>query len=278
MKTALLYNSKKKESLDFTPILAQQLQGLGFVIFSPGGQPGFSTDDLQGIDFSSCDAAIVLGGDGTLLASARVLAPQKVPFFGINLGRMGFLSSAQPSDLPRILPQLLAGDFMIHERLMLQASLIREGETQASLTALNDFVVSFSGNPRSISIDLSIDQQPVATYDADGIIVATPSGSTGYSFSAGGPLITENTDTLLITPICPHTFFSRAIVAASGSQIDLINHGASGAASLMADGQIHVPLQRDDRIAISAADYRARIIQFGGHNYYQWIKQKLCRI
>lgn len=278
MKTALLYNPKKKESIHYFSLLAQQLDDLGFETLSSANQPGFSTSNLQGIDFSSCDLAIILGGDGTLLAAARVLAPQKVPFFGVNLGRMGFLSSASQNDLASVLPQLLTGDYFIREKLMLQADLIRDDAVEERYNALNDFVVSFSVNPRSISFDLSIDLQPVATYNADGIIVATPSGSTGYSFSAGGPLITENTDTILITPICPHTFFSRPIVSASTSHIDLISRSASCAASLIADGQVSVPLLRNDRIAISAADYRARIIQFASGNYYERIKKKLYHV
>jgi NAD+ kinase len=278
MKTALLYNSQKRNSFHFCSHLAQQLKDLGFELYSTADQPGFSTNNLEGLDFSSYDLAIVLGGDGTLLAAARVLAPQKVPFFGVNLGRMGFLSSASPSDLAVILPQLLSGDYFIREKLMLQADLIRDQEVEEHFTALNDLVVSFSVNPRSIAIDLNIDLQPVATYNADGIIIATPSGSTGYSFSAGGPLITENTDTMLITPICPHTFFSRPIVAASTSHIDLISRSASGAASLIADGQVSIPLLRNDRIAISAAAYRARIIQFASGNFYERIKKKLYRV
>ena len=275
MKIVIIYNAKRKMSVDFTSTLAKYLYDRGVEVMTCHGKPGISITDLDGIDFSSCDAGIVLGGDGTLLAAVRALSLFDIPLFGVNLGRVGFLSSTEADGAFEAVDKLLAGQYCIKERLMIKASLIRNGKEEAAFTAFNDFVVSSGEYSRAITFDLSIDSQAIDSYNADGVIVSTPTGSTGYSLSAGGPILMDDMDITLITPICPHTFFSRPIVASAGSEIEIVFKSDSHTAFLTADGQFRVTLAKNDLVAISAADKKARIIQFGRNDYFSRIKKKI---
>lgn len=278
MKTVLLYNSKNKDSLDFANILSQYLYDLGVETMLCKDSYCHSLTDFENAGFSGCDAGIVLGGDGTLLAAARIFAVFSLPFFGINMGRVGFLSSAEKDEAFSALERLVHGNYDIEERLMIKASLIRKEKEVASFIAFNDFVINSGGYSRSINYDLCIENQSGVSYNADGVIIATPTGSTGYSFSAGGPILMDNMNIILITPICPHTFFSRPIVASAKSEIIIICRSNSYVASLFSDGQFRASLQKDERIVVSAADYKAKLIRFGNNDYFKRIITKLYRI
>lgn len=277
MKIVIIYNAKRERSVGFTSTLAKYLYERGAEIMPGPDKPGFPIDQLEGVDFSSCDAGIVLGGDGTLLAAVRALSVFDIPLFGINMGRVGFLSSTEEDGALAAVDKLLAGRYSLRERLMIKASLIRDGEEQSVFTAFNDFVVSSGEYSRAITFDLSVDAQAIDSYNADGVIVSTPTGSTGYSLSAGGPILMENMDIMLITPICPHTFFSRPIVASADSKIDIVFKSDSHSAFLTADGQFRVTLAKNDLVSISAAEKKARIIQFGPDDYFERIKKKIYR-
>lgn len=277
MKIVIIYNAKRERSVEFTSTLSQYLYDHGAEVMPCYDKPGFSIEDLDGVDFSSCDAGIVLGGDGTLLAAVRALSVFDIPLFGVNMGRVGFLSSTEADDALAAVDKLLAGKYIIRERLMIKAALIRQGREKSVFTAFNDFVVSSGEYSRAITFDLSIASQAIDSYNADGVIVSTPTGSTGYSLSAGGPILMDDMDITLITPICPHTFFSRPIVASAGSEIDIVFKSDSHTAFLTADGQFRVTLAQNDLVSISAADKKAKIIQFGPDDYFARIKKKIYR-
>jgi len=274
MKLALIYNEKRERTIELTGELAKYLYALNVDIMLCGDIPGFSLDNMKGVDFSQCDTAVVMGGDGTMLAAVREIAPYGVPLFGINMGRVGFLTSVEKEDAFSAIDKLLKGEYTIRERLIIKAGVMRDGKLYASHTAFNDFVVGTGAYSRAITFDLSIDGQPINSYNADGIIVSTPTGSTGYSLSAGGPILMDDMDITLITPVCPHTFFSRPIVASASGKIDIL---CNSKACLTGDGQTCTTLEQGDLVFISAAESKARIIQFGENDYFERIKNKLYK-
>lgn len=276
---AIAYNNTSEKCQRLLLQLADYIQRQGGQLLHNDGAPGFLVTELNRHDLRSCTAVICLGGDGTLLAAVRQLAPLGVPLFGVNMGRVGFLSAVEKDGAFAAVDRLLAGDYCIQERMMLNCRLKRNGQVITECSAFNDIVVSSGINSRAVTLDLSIDCERITSYNADGIIVATPTGSTGYSLSAGGPIVVEDMDIMLITPVCPHSFFSRSIVASALSEVEIINGSASQAASLTADGQFRFALEKEDEIAISAAAYKARIIRFaGGSGYFERIKNKLYRM
>lgn len=275
MYIAFTYNSKNPSALQLMQAMAAYMKAKGVQVLEHDGECGVALTRIHNCDFSGCDACVSLGGDGTLLATTRRVARYGVPLFGVNMGQVGFLSAVEKERAFDALDSLLAGNYTIQERLMLMASLTRGGRGLTSCTAFNDIVVSSGINSRAVTLDLSIDGETINSYNADGIIMSTPTGSTGYSLSAGGPIILEDLDVTLITPVCPHSFFSRPIVASAASQVEIVNRSEARAASLTADGQFRFTLERDDIITVSQSPYRARMIRFNGDSYFQRIKRKL---
>lgn len=272
---ALVYNTKHETSYDLLLTLVDYIRQQGASVFLCGDRPGFMVTELEQHSFAGCDAVVVLGGDGTMLSVARAVAPYGIPLFGINMGRVGFLSSVERSDAFQAIDDLLCGNYTIEERLLLNAQLNRDGQTIKTCTAFNDIVVSGGDMFRAVPLDLYIDEEKINSYNADGIIVSTPTGSTGYSLSAGGPIVMGALDVMVITPVCPHTFFSRPIIASADSQVMITNQYDSNMVTLTADGQIWLKLVYKDEIIISQARDKVRLIHFGGDFYFDRIKSKL---
>ena len=275
MYIAFTYNAKNPSAKQLMQAMAAYMQAKGVRVLEHDGEYGIPLTSIHNCDFSGCDVCISLGGDGTLLATTRRVAEFGVPLFGVNMGQVGFLSAVEKEKAFDALDNLLAGNYTIQERLMLTAELYRNSTMMTSCSAFNDIVVSSGINSRAVTLDLSIDGEPINSYNADGIIMSTPTGSTGYSLSAGGPIVMEDLDITLITPVCPHSFFSRPIVASAASKVEIINRSEASAASLTADGQYRFTLERDDVITVSQASHRARMIRFNGDSYFQRIKRKL---
>lgn len=278
MKVVLIYNINKQESLAVCNDLAKYLYEHGIEIMPCGEKPAFSFDDLADTDFSLCDLGIVLGGDGTILATARVLSKFDLPFFGVNMGQVGFLSSTEKNYLYADIDKLLVGDYCIKEKLMLTARINRLGLDLEAYTAFGDFVINSDFCSRSITFEIIIDDNESTSYNADGVIIASPTGATGYSFSAGGPILMDNLDVIQITPVCPHSFFSRPILTAANSQITIVSTSPNNQSSLTVDGYLRISLQQNDQIIITRGNKAAKIIQFGCPDYLQRIKTKLFRI
>ncbi|MDO4581004.1 MAG: NAD(+)/NADH kinase [Bacillota bacterium] len=276
---AVIFNGENAKSRAKAAEVAAYIGERQAGLFAPPGGFGYTIDDLrEGVDFGGCDAAVVLGGDGTLLAAVRHLSEYGVPLFGVNMGRVGFLSSVENEQAFDAIDWYLAGNYFIQERLMLSCKLYRGGREIESCTAFNDLVVNSGVFSRAVTLDLFIDKQKINSYNADGIIVSTPTGSTGYSLSAGGPIVMEDLSIMLITPVCPHTFFSRPIVASAAGEVEIVCKSAAGVASLTSDGQYRFSVEKEDEIAISAADTKALIIRFSQHHYFERIKEKLYKI
>ncbi|MBQ9882430.1 MAG: NAD(+)/NADH kinase [Synergistes sp.] len=197
-----------------------------------------------------------------------------MPLFGVNMGRVGFLSSVEPDCVYQAIDKMLDGEYWLRDRLLVKAQVSRDEKLFAEYIALNDFVIGSGMFSRAITFDLWIDNEQINSYNADGIIISTPTGSTGYSLSAGGPILMDDMDITLITPVCPHTFFSRPIVANASSKVEIV---CNSKASLTVDGQFRLPLIKNDEVKICGADIKAKIIQFANNDYFERIKNKLYR-
>jgi NAD+ kinase len=221
------------------------------------------------------DLLLVLGGDGTLLAAAREAAPRGIPILPINLGGLGFLTSFTMEELYPALEDALAGRAAISERVLLLVERTQAGNTLTEQRVLNETVVHKGTLARMIELELYIDGGFVCRYRADGLIVATPTGSTAYSMSAGGPIVHPAVESILITPICPHTLSDRPVVVQDGSKIELRMAENSDSVFLTLDGQTGVPLQASDRIRITRAAERLKLIHPANKTYFEILRNKL---
>ena len=218
---------------------------------------------------------MVLGGDGTLLAAAREAAPRGIPILPVNLGSLGFLTSFTLEELYPALAETLAGKAETSERVMLTASLLRKGQAIESKNVLNEVVVNKGALARMIEVELYIDEEFVCRYRADGLIVATPTGSTAYSLSAGGPIVHPDVESLVVTPICPHTLTDRPVVIGDGCKIEMRLRGDAESVYLTLDGQKGILMQSEDRVGIARAKERLKLIQPHRKSYYEILRSKL---
>ena len=222
------------------------------------------------------DLLIVVGGDGTLLKAAHAVAARPIPLVGVNLGRLGFLADITPEQLQDDIRAMLQGEFTREERLLLEAAATRGGKTEAMVTALNDVVVHKSDGGRLIEFETWVDGHFLCAYRADGIVVATPTGSTAYALSAGGPILHPAMDAMALVPICPHTLGDRPLVVAGNSRIEVrIGDTHGGGAQVTWDGQHVESLQTGDRVEVHCAAKRISFIHPRGYDYYKILRTKL---
>jgi len=220
---------------------------------------------------------ITLGGDGTLLNTAREIASAGIPICGINMGQLGFLTEVELSDLAPALDRLISGDYQIEQRLMLDAIIVRQSAPIHISSALNDVVISKSGVSRMIKLKLYVNDDFTANYAADGLIIATATGSTGYSLSAGGPIINPNLKVFVLTPICPHTLHAKSLVVSEEEEIKVTMVSNQDDAALTIDGQNVYNLLPDDVVLVKRAPFRVGFIKCTGRSYYETLRTKLWR-
>lgn len=221
------------------------------------------------------DILLVLGGDGTLLAAARVAASRGIPILPINLGSLGFLTSFTVEELYPALEETLAGRSSMSERVMLQVELVRAGTIIDCQHVLNDAVLNKSALARMIEVELFIGDEFVCRYRADGLVVATPTGSTAYSLSAGGPIVHPTVEAFVITPICPHTLTDRPVVVRDSCRIEMKLAGDAESVFLTLDGQTGIPMQSEDRIRIARSSLCLKLIQPPRKSYFEILRSKL---
>ncbi|MBI4851477.1 MAG: NAD(+)/NADH kinase [Acidobacteria bacterium] len=218
---------------------------------------------------------VVLGGDGTMLATARLLGGRCVPVIGVNFGLLGYLTEFSVDELFPLLERVLTGDFYIEKRVQLYASVIRNGSCVTRGTVLNDVVVNKSALARMIDLECWINGQLINRFRADGLIISTPTGSTAYSLSAGGPLIHPSIHAMLITPICPHTLTNRPLVVSDENPIELVLVTPREEVTLTLDGQIGFSLKHLDRISVRKSEHYFQLVQATNKNYFSVLKNKL---
>lgn len=225
---------------------------------------------------SSLDLLITLGGDGTLLRGARLVAPHGIPVLGVNLGRLGFLTSVGPDELDFAFSSLMAGDAVLDERMMLQVKAeTSRGELQGGDLAVNDVVLHRGGVARMIRMRVHAHGEEVGTYSADGIILATPTGSTAYSLSAGGPIVPPALDCIIATPICPHTMAVRPLVLSAAETISVEVLYPTEELILTIDGQQAMLLMPGDQLVVSRAKLPLRLVRFPGQTFFSTLRRKL---
>ena len=218
---------------------------------------------------------LVLGGDGTLLAAAKVAAPLGIPILPINMGSLGFLTSFKAEEMYSALDDTLACRLPLSERVMLDVELIRDGRVIERQTVANESVINKGTLARMIDLELIIDNEFVARYRVDGLIVATPTGSTAYSLSAGGPIVHPSVESWIITPICPHTLTDRPVVIRDSSIIDVHLSAGTESVFLTLDGQTGIPMHQSDRVRMTRSKERLKLIQPVKKSYFEILHSKL---
>lgn len=276
----IIANSDKDENLKLSYEIADYLtsQGKHCVIRRKDEKGADShsqllTEDVEGI--------LVLGGDGTLLRAARELADRKIPFLGINLGHLGYLAEIEKQSVQAALEKLIADEYTVEERMMLSGSVYVDGAKTEHDVALNDIVLNRFGNLRVVNYDIYVNDQYLNSFTADGIIVSTPTGSTGYSLSAGGPIISPTASLLMLTPICPHTLNSRSIVFSGEDRIRIqIGEGRRGGldeACVTFDGDTCVHMKTGDYVEIQKSTEVTRILKINQVSFLEVLRNKLSR-
>ena len=223
---------------------------------------------------AGADWIIVLGGDGTMLSAARLVEERSIPILGINMGGLGFLTEATVDDLYPSLEKVFAQQFYLDHRLRLQASIAHHHGTVEKATALNDIVISKGSVGRMIKVHMRLGEQFITNLRGDGIIVASPTGSTAYSLSAGGPILDPSLESLLVTPISPHTLTHRPLIVPSQVSLGIKVTSPEGAMASV-DGQVDIPMECNDVVTISTSPNRTRLIRFPDRTYYDVLRSKL---
>ncbi len=233
-------------------------------------------DGYQDAQLSNkADVLLVLGGDGTMLNAARLAAERSIPILGVNMGGLGFLTEVRLENLYPSLERVFANDYVLDERLMLQTHVHRDGETIAQGVVLNDVVISKGTLARMIELRIEIEGRFVTNLRSDGLIVSSPTGSTAYSLSAGGPIIDPAVQSLILTPVCPHTLTHRPLIVPGKDKIDLTLTSKDDGAMATLDGQVGVSITQGDTVTIQTSENRTRLIRFPESNYYDVLREKL---
>lgn len=228
-------------------------------------------DELAG----SVDLMLVLGGDGTMIATARMLGDKEVPVLGVNYGGLGYLAEFRVEELYTALESILEGNYRIDTRVMLAVQLMRGDKEVARTRVLNDAVINKSALARIIEIETNLNQQFVNSFRADGLIVSTPTGSTAYNLSAGGPVVYPSMNAVVITPICPFTLSNRPLVVPDNAVIELCLKTHQEDVSLTLDGQVGFPLEVEDRVIIRKSRTTFQLVQPMNRNYFEVLRDKL---
>ena len=280
MKIAIVSNPKKSEAPHVAERLLSQSSNQQDVHFfldeflaeTLHRKELFRTDDQMNRE---ADLLIVLGGDGTLLHAIKRLPRTGLPVLGVNLGGMGFLTEFSADDFLKIFPEILKRNFKIEERLTLQVKHISEGKkSNPSFEALNDAVITKGALSRMLSLDVYVNEDYLTTYKSDGLIIATPTGSTAHSLSSGGPIVTPNCMVIILTPICPHTLSNRPLIISHDQKIRVQLTSSLEMVGLTLDGQVGVELKTGDWIEIQKGTRSIPLIRFK-YNYFEVLRQKL---
>jgi NAD+ kinase len=220
------------------------------------------------------DLTLVLGGDGAILRAARQMGYRQVPVLGVNLGKLGFLADLTPEELCECFPRVVRGEYRVTEHLMFECVVTGPGGSR-TLPGLNEIALHTGPPFHMLELDLAVDGEPVAGYRGDGLIVSTPVGSTAHNLSAGGPILGQELDAFVITPICPHTLTNRPVVESADKEYAITVRGASANGMVVVDGQEHLPIGPGHRVTLRRAPMRFRLAKVAGRTYYQTLRDKL---
>ncbi len=270
---------KKAEVWEVVPSLIQWFRDRQIEVFVDketaatldGREKSLTRNEMSG----QVDLIVVLGGDGTLLATARALNRKPVPLLAVNLGGLGFLTVITREELFATLELVLAGNLSTERRVQIEAEIVRADEVIASYLALNDAVLNKGAIARVLDFDVWIDNKFISTYKSDGLIVSTPTGSTAYSLAACGPVIIPSVAAFIVTPICAHTLTNRPIVLPDSAAIEVAVKSQRESVYLTVDGQVGIALRSDDTVRIKRAASHVELIQSPHKTYFEILRQKL---
>jgi NAD+ kinase len=276
-RAAIVVNPRRPGVAEILPKLTEHLTGKGWrAVADPSIRERFALD-ADPLDWSApeADLVITLGGDGTLLRAARALAGREIPIFGVNMGGLGFLTSAPGTEVWEGLDAVLDGDAPLERRMTLAAEIVRGGVPVACHHALNEAVLHKGGSLRVIELRLSIGKDEIGSYLADGLILSTPTGATGYNLSAAGPLVVPHLDLLVATPICAHTLAIRPIVLPADGPVEALLASGGQGAFLVLDGQVEERLDVGDRVRVRRGDHAIVLAGQDTGTYFERLRGKL---
>lgn len=279
-RIGLVPNSTKPRAIELMPRVMKSLEKIG-IEHVTDAEIQEQLEDVQTIFIKReemaehVDMIVAFGGDGTYLDIGRAVAGKGTPILGVNLGRLGFLTEIEIPEIEWALEQLNIGNYTINERLMVDARVYRNGKVIHSGCGLNDVIITGTGSARMVELATYIDEVFINSYPADGLIVATPTGSTAYSLSAGGPIVNPFSETIIITPICPHTLYSRSIVISKDEIIRIVVQSDHPHCVLTVDGQHGIKLEAADEIQIQTAAQVVRSVRMPGHTFYQTLRDRM---
>ena len=283
-RVGIWMNPQKARARPLALTLANWLEGRGHEVAVPpwvsdlvGPRVQIATPDVLG---ERVGLLVVLGGDGTLLGAARQTSAAAPPLLGVNLGHLGFLTEVEEAELFTALPGILDGEYSLDERMMLECEVHGAGRPVERWRALNDVVLTKGPFARLLRLRVGVDDREVVSYPGDGIIISTPTGSTAYSLSAGGPVLHPHVDGILVSPICPHTLYSRPLLLSAGERLVLRTDSDQGPTrvdvALTVDAQEGRALVPGEWVEVAASPQRARLVRRPGWNFYAVLRRKLA--
>lgn len=279
MKTVGLWpHTGKPEALRMADQVALSLQrmGMGLVLEPEAARLMGRREWARPVEeWHHVDVTLVLGGDGALLKAARALAPLQIPILGVNFGHFGFLTEVEVGQADTVLQRLAEGRYEVEARMMLDIQVTRRGRLLASFLALNDAVITRGTFARILSIETRVSGEDVLSFAGDGVIVATPTGSTAYSLSAGGPIVNPTLECLIVTPVCPHALATRSVILAPHERIDIQVGADHEEIMLTVDGQVGLKLRSTDVVSVGRSSHTTRLVRLGDRNFYQVLRSRL---
>lgn len=276
----IITNKDKDIDFIYTRILVECIEKSGGIVklSAPaaeaiGRTSGYTDDEMV---LENCEMAICLGGDGTFLKAARKAYKKDIPLLGVNLGSLGFLTEIDKNDICSCVEEIMMDKFNIDERIMLEVSIVCNGSVFAEDIALNDIVISRGALSRILHVKTYINDVFVDSYPGDGLIISTPTGSTAYSLSAGGPIVEPDVDLMLVTPICPHKMYSRSIITTGDRVVKaVVDEKYYHNAMVTVDGQEGFELKGGDYIEVRKSSYKVKIIRLCQRNFFDVLRTKI---
>ena len=276
MKTVVIMpNPKKDEGLFVTAKVAEKLLSIGMRVFLNSEYNSLATAGVEYYDdLPKADLIIVIGGDGSVIAASAYAVSADIPILGVNLGKVGYLTEVEPDAL-FVLDRLVSGEYFVEDKLLLSVEYKRGGEIISTESlAVNDVVISHNEFLGIADFKVENSLGDCVKYRADGIILATPQGSTAYSLSAGGPIISHDLDSIIVTPVCPHSFFNRSIIFSANERLKVTNDGESDL-NVSIDGRLFTVLGKGDECTVYAAERKMKMITFSENNMFSTLFRKM---
>lgn len=276
----IIPNLLKDKDLETTKVVISWLLGHDFNVYMTHHIGSLLDESIQTLEeehlYETCEVLITIGGDGTILSVAQKACLYDKPIIGINLGRLGFLADVEMSEIDQFLPKLLIDDYTIEERMMLMIKVIDPSGEAHKFYALNDAYVARGSSSRISEFEIKVNEHFLDLYPADGIIIATPTGSTAYNLSAGGPIVAPSTSQIMITPICPHSIYSRAVIVADTDAVQIKTNNYDGTTlELVVDGQMKMNITPMHFIEVRKAPYTTKLIKLSDLHFFEILRKKI---